>query len=399
MRVLAATTAGAGHFAGVLPFARACVRAGHEVRFAAPASFAGTVEEAGFVHQPLDDADPAALGAVFGRIPTLSMREADDLVVTEVFGRLDRDAALPSMRAAMDEWRPDVVLREPGELASYVAATERGVPHVQTNIGLSVLDDRLLPLLTPTLEAIGCPSTGLLSAPRWTTVPPSFELLADTATGAVTPARDPRPDPADEDPADERSLPDWWPGDERPLVYVTFGSVAAGIGLFPTFYSRVLAQLADVPARVLLTLGQAGDPADLGPVPPNVHVERWWPQRDVLARASVVVGHGGFGTTQAALEAGVPQVVLPLFSFDQFVNADRVAVVGVGVALVDETADEPRAGDLVPHGPAATDRLADALRAVLEQRTYRGRAAELAQEIDSLPDVDACVQALGELRG
>jgi UDP:flavonoid glycosyltransferase YjiC (YdhE family) len=130
-----------------------------------------------------------------------------------------------------------------------------------------------------------------------------------------------------------------------------------------------------------------------------VHVERWWPQRDVLSRAAVVVGHGGFGTTQAALEAGVPQVVLPLFSFDQFVNADRVAVVGVGVALVDETADEPRAGDLVPHGPAATDRLADALRAVLEQRTYRGRAAELAQEVDSLPDVDACVQALGELRG
>ena len=180
---------------------------------------------------------------------------------------------------------------------------------------------------------------------------------------------------------------------------MTFGSVAAGIGLFPVFYARVLEQLADVPARVLLTLGQAGDPADLGPVPANVHVERWWPQRDVLSRASAAVGHGGFGTTQAALEAGVPQVVLPLFSFDQFANADRVAAVGVGVALVDETADEPRAGDLVPRGPAATDRLADALRALLEQDSYRDRAAELAREVDDLPDVDACVQALAAYSG
>ena len=47
----------------------------------------------------------------------------------------------------------------------------------------------------------------------------------------------------------------------------------------------------------------------------------------MLSRASVAVGHGGFGTTQAALEAAVPQAVLPLFSFDQFANADRVAAV------------------------------------------------------------------------
>jgi hypothetical protein len=127
MRVVAATTAGAGHLAGLLPFARACLRAGHEVRVAAPASFAGAVASAGLAHEPFPDVDPAALGAVFGRIPALSMREADDLVIAEVFGRLDRDAALPGMRALLDRWQPDVVLREPAELASYVAATERGI--------------------------------------------------------------------------------------------------------------------------------------------------------------------------------------------------------------------------------------------------------------------------------
>ncbi len=390
MRVLAATTAGAGHFAGLLPFARACVRVGHEVRVAAPASFAGAVEGAGFVHEAVGDADPAALGAVFGRIPALSMQEADDLVIQEVFGRLDRDAALPAMRAALDAWRPDVVLREPAELASYIAATERGIPHVQTNIGLSALDDRLLPLLVASVEERGSSSGGLLGAPRWTTVPPSFDEAPRITIGTVTHSRDPV---AHAKPAEP--LPGWWSRKaDGPLVYATFGSVAAGIGLFPAFYARVLEQLAVVPARVLLTLGEAGDPAELGVVPPNVHVVRWWPQRDVMPHAAAVVGHGGFGTTQAALVAAVPQVVLPLFSFDQFVNAERAAAVGIGVALVDGTAHDRRAGDIVPRGPAATDRLASALVSVLEQPAFRQRASMLAAETEALPDVDVCVASL-----
>ncbi len=51
----------------------------------------------------------------------------------------------------------------------------------------------------------------------------------------------------------------------------------------------------------------------------------------MLAHASAMVGHGGFGTTMGALAAGVPQVVVPLFSFDQVVNGDHVAAVGAGL--------------------------------------------------------------------
>ncbi|MEP7055528.1 MAG: glycosyltransferase [Actinomycetota bacterium] len=396
MRVLCATTAGAGHFAGLIPFARACAQAGHEVRVAAPASFAGAVEDAGFVHEPLADADPGALGAVFGRIPTLTMREADDLVVQEVFGRLDRDAALPGMRAALDRWRPNVVLREPAELASYVAAHERGIPHVQTQIGLSVMDERLLPLLDVPLQEIGCDSAALRNAPRWTIVPPSFDVPS-SSTGPVTYARDPALDLATEVTA--APLPNWWSPHEndKPLVYVTFGSVAASIGLFPAFYTRVVEQLAEVPARVLLTLGQAGNLEDLGTLPPHVHVERWWPQRDVMPATSAVVGHGGFGTTQSTLAAGVPQVVLPLFSFDQFLNAERAAVVGVGMALVDSTAAERRAGDVVPRGPQATDRLAAGVLALLAEPQFTAAATAVATEMGGLPHIRTCVASLDAL--
>ena len=47
-----------------------------------------------------------------------------------------------------------------------------------------------------------------------------------------------------------------------------------------------------------------------------------------------MIGHGGFGTTMAALAAGVPQVVVPLFAIDQFVNAEQVAAVHAGVQVL-----------------------------------------------------------------
>lgn len=389
MRVLAATTAGAGHFAGLVPFARACLQRGDEVRVAAPASFAGSVRRAGFAYEALADVDPAAMGAVFSQIPSLLMRESDRLIVEEVFGRLDLRAALPAMREILDRWRPDVVLREPAELASYVGAQERGIPHVQTNIGLSSLDDFALPLLEAPLAEVGSDAAGLSTAPRWTVTPPTFDQVSRLASGPLTHARDTASVGAVGD-----LLPDWWANRDDPLVYVTFGSVAAGIGFFPAFYATVVELLREIPVRVLLTLGEAGEVAALGSLPPNVHVERWWPQQDVLPRAAVVVGHGGFGTTQAALAAGVPQVVVPLFSYDQFANAERVDAVGIGISLTDDDAAQHRAGDVIPNGPRAVGQLTEAVERVLRDEAVHSAAQRLAAEISRLPPTTACVSAL-----
>src|SRR6187399_460901 len=80
VRVLCATTANDGHFGPLLPFARALADAGHEVRVAAPASYAGMVARAGFVHEPFADAPRELIGPVMGRLPTLAFEEADNLV-------------------------------------------------------------------------------------------------------------------------------------------------------------------------------------------------------------------------------------------------------------------------------------------------------------------------------
>src|SRR3954469_12040845 len=128
MRVLAASTANDGHFGPLVPLLRACAEAGHEVAVATPASYAASVHRTGFAHLPFADAPPELIGPVMARLPTMSFEEANATVAREVFGRIDAQAALPGLREAVATWRPDVLLREPAELASLAAAVAAGVP-------------------------------------------------------------------------------------------------------------------------------------------------------------------------------------------------------------------------------------------------------------------------------
>jgi len=56
------------------------------------------------------------------------------------------------------------------------------------------------------------------------------------------------------------------------------------------------------------------------------------PHEWLFPRCSVIVHHGGVGTTAAALRSGAPSVVTPC-AFDQFDNAQLVQDCGVGIAL------------------------------------------------------------------
>jgi MGT family glycosyltransferase len=181
----------------------------------------------------------------------------------------------------------------------------------------------------------------------------------------------------------ESRLPAPWGDADAPLVYVSFGSVAGTTGPFSAIYPAVRDAFADAPARVLLTTGEGFDPQTLAPWPANLHVERWWPQAEVMPAAAAIVGHGGFGTTMTAAAAGLPQVVLPLFAADQFANARRVADVGAGICVdgsVDGVAELPRA-----------------LETVLADPSYRATAKALAADIAGLPEVARAVATFEHL--
>ncbi len=385
MRVLACTTAGAGHFGPLVPFARACADAGHEVAVAAPASFAASVAATGFEHRPFPDVPPEVMGAVFGRLPGLPQHEAEAIVIGEVFGRLDAQAALPALLDLVADRRPDVVLREPAELGSIAAAQACGVPHAAVAIGVSRGAEVMgPPLRGPSTEldalaglAEGTTWEAMATEPTLTCVPPRL----DEALGPLPADRRAPHRFRTDDPTGPGRLPDPWGDPDHPLVYVSFGSVAAATGRYGDLYPAVVAALADRDVRVLLTTGEGLDPADLGPLPANTRVERWWPQHEVMPHAAVVVGHGGFGTTMTALVAGVPQVVVPLFAFDQHMNAEHVACVGAGLAL---------AADAVGDLPGA-------VAALVADASYRHAAQVVADEVAALPPVARAVEVLEQM--
>lgn len=375
MRVLCATTANDGHFGPLLPFARACVAAGHDVRVAAPVSYAAAVKRTGLRHEPFSDAPSDLVGPIMARLPSLAFEEANDVVIREVFARIDAQAALPSLVDIMDRWRPDVVLRESAELASLAAAERAGVSHVHACIGMHEVIPRFAEAIGGALEdlevAAGLRPGQLSAALAEEVVFSLVPRLLDEASGPTPPAGEGLlrfHDPAPTAPA--APLPQW--GDEAaPLIYVTFGSVTGSLPPFAGVFREALDALASVDARILMTVGRKVDAADLRPFPPNAHVVAWWPQEGVLPHAAAMLGHGGFGTTLGALEAGVPQVIAPIFSFDQAVNGEHVAAVGAGLT--------------VATGPRVVERAATHVVELLEVPSYAASARRVADAMRAMP--------------
>lgn len=381
MRALFSSTRGAGHFNPLVPFARAFEREGHEVMFAGPPELEGSAEGAGFSFWRLHPPPEAELGEIWSRVPELPPDEANEVVVGDVFGRLNTTAHLPRMRAAFEAWRPDVLLRDPNEYSGALVAEESGIPHARVAISLMSTEQMGSGIVAPAIDTIRRaegmapdPAGDLLRASPWLSVFPR------TLDEGGMPDEHRLRDPAWEEPAEE--LPGWWPArEDQPLVYATFGSVAGSFPQALPAYGAALSAVADLPARVLLTVGRDLDPGALPDIPDNVHVEQWVPQQDVLAHAAAAVVHGGSGSTLGALAAGVPLVVVPLFA-DQPQNARRVAEVGAGLSVV------PNREDI----PATIPPLRAAIEAVLSDPSYRKRAEALAAELRAEPPVGAAVE-------
>ena len=102
--------------------------------------------------------------------------------------------------------------------------------------------------------------------------------------------------------------------------------------------------------------------------PANVRVERWVPQEEALAQASLIVCHGGSGTVLGALAAELPLIILPLFA-DQFANARALEAAGAARVVAPE---QLRAAILSPPHPAT--HLARELRAAPPPLTALRRA-------------------------
>ena len=382
VRVLFSTTANAGHYRPLIPFAEACRRAGHDVLMAGQAGAMPAARRAGLSFRALAEPDDGELARFQAGQAGLSATQAMARALTKLYIRSYAGAALQDMLAAIEEWRPDVVVRESAEFSALIAAQRLGVRHARVGIGLSTqLESQMLSLAGPALDELGATvgvAPGLAGHAAeslcLTMAPAVLDGPRSSETEQVRRFRQASAPLAG-------SPPDGWGDPAAPLIYLSFGTEAPSPerNYFPGLYRAAVEALQGAGARVLVTIGDQRDPAELGPLPPAVRVERWVAQAELMPHTAVMVGHAGAGSTLSALAAGVPMALVPLFA-DQPFNARRVAELGAAIALDDE--------------PASLPRLAQAAQELLSDPRYRDRARAIADEIQSLPSIEQAPDAL-----
>jgi MGT family glycosyltransferase len=167
------------------------------------------------------------------------------------------------------------------------------------------------------------------------------------------------------------------PAGEEPLVLVAMSSTYQEQQFT---LQTVVDALGTLPVRGLVTTGPALAPDVVTP-PPNVAVTSSAPHAEVLKHARAVVTHGGHGTVVKALAAGVPMVVMP-HGRDQKDNGVRVRA---------------RRAGLVVSRNASSRRVAAAVRAVLDDPSYRQGAQRLGDAIVRDAAAEDLVNALEDL--
>ncbi len=163
---------------------------------------------------------------------------------------------------------------------------------------------------------------------------------------------------------------------DRPLVYVSLGTV---LNNAPDFYRSALQALSGMDCDAILSIGDAVDPAALGPVPGNVCIYPRVNQLEVLAGADVFLTHCGMNSVSESLLCGVPMVLFPQHGEENAV-AIRCEQLGAGLRLKRPSASCIRSALEAVLGD---DRYRRATQTVAEDFARCGGAAEAADFVEA----------------
>jgi sterol 3beta-glucosyltransferase len=142
--------------------------------------------------------------------------------------------------------------------------------------------------------------------------------------------------------------------------------------------SAVVEALRRTRQRGLLLTGWGGWTPD--PLPADVFAIEAVPHDWLFPRCSVIVHHGGAGTTAAGLRSGKPNVVVP-FAGDQPFWGKRVAALGAGPAPI-------------PVRKLDADALTTALKLALSDASIPSRAAEIGSQVRAEDGVGETVKII-----
>nr|XP_031864085.1 uncharacterized protein CI109_000729 [Kwoniella shandongensis]KAA5531157.1 hypothetical protein CI109_000729 [Kwoniella shandongensis] len=169
--------------------------------------------------------------------------------------------------------------------------------------------------------------------------------------------------------------------DQRPLVYIGFGSIVVPRPNAMT--KSIIKAVEKANVRAIIAKGwssRGGDPAKEGEeivFPPSCYGVDKIPHSWLFPRVQAALHHGGAGTVGASLRAGIPTLIKPWFG-DQFFWSIRVTKLEVGLKVPSLRSDD----------------IAAALVKATTDRVMMEKAARIGERIRSENGVNAAVQAI-----
>ena len=323
MRILVASAPMLGHVFPLAPLSRALQAAGHDVVIATAAEGLA-VNRAGLAVEGI--ASKISFRAIAMRTmlrhPLIARAElagaAGTRGVALLFSAVN-DQLADGLVTLAKRWRPDLIVHEPLAVAGALAAAKVGVP--------AVLHENSL-FDGPTL--IDVTARRLTSARRRHEVnalPPAVATIS-IAPPSVVGGRTGWPMRAIPY-SGEGTLPGWLAEpSSRPRIVVSRSTVSGPGG--DRLMSAVVAAAPGVDAEFVLIRPDRRVGAMT--MPANVRTVGWTPLPALLGHCAGVVHHGGAGTALAALDAGVPQLIVN-GPGDRRHNAGLVATRGAGLAV------------------------------------------------------------------
>ncbi|VDO88464.1 unnamed protein product [Heligmosomoides polygyrus] len=156
----------------------------------------------------------------------------------------------------------------------------------------------------------------------------------------------------------------------KSLVVFSFGSVAP-VEKMPTSWKSAFMEAFSRFPKTNFIVSYKGTDLE-GKTPPNVHLFKWIPQADLLKNPKTVafITHGGYNGLQEGIIAGVPMMTIALFG-DQYRNS--------------KLAERHRFAVNVHKGDVSANTIAEALRRLIEDKSYSLNVKRLSQMVRKKP--------------
>ncbi|MGW2350819.1 glycosyltransferase [Actinacidiphila glaucinigra] len=365
MRILMFNTPLTGHFLPLLPLARALRTQGHDVAFVSAAAMADPVGAEGFEFIPAGPSVDVAIAEVTRRTGANLMTDPSPALVAEFFAGARVDLGVDEALTGARAWEPDLVVSEHCDFVGPLVAAVLKVPSAVMGID-PALEPDVLDALASTAHSRyldrGLQAPAHAPSGRWLldACPPGLQR-----DGALPPleriALRPEPHRGPEGTSRAARVP----GTGRPRVLVSLSTTRDAA---PTL-GPLLRSLSALDVDLVATSG--GIPVgDLGLEPGRVEMVTFVPAAELLDGVSVIVHHGGSGTTFGAAARGIPAVVVPGAPGQQR-QAFRLQAAGAGLAL--------------PIGDQAPESVTAAVVRLLAEPGFTAAAQRLRDEIAAMP--------------